>query len=411
MFFRDSWKLALTALRVNRGRSILTSLGIIIGIAAVIIIISVGAGAQSLIINQLNSVGTNLIGVLPGASETDGPPASAFGIVVTTLKYEDAVAIGEEVPHISAVTSYNTGRGSIVYQSNKVTANFSGVMASYPQVEEIELARGRFFTDEEDKSSSRVVVLGYQVWQDLFGGDDPIGKKIKIKKETFSVIGVIDERGTVGFQNQDNIVFVPSLTAQKILLGVKYINYLRAKVDSSDNVEQASNDVTLLLRDRHDINNGKKDDFSVRNTKDSIEILLNITNALKFFLAAIAAISLIVGGVGIMNIMLASVNERTREIGLRMAVGAKEGDVSRQFILETIALTFLGGLIGIAIGAVVSFLVFFVARYLDYKWDLVITPQSIILGFGVSVLIGLIFGYYPAKRASKLNPIVALRYE
>jgi len=323
MTLLDGLKLAMAVLRTNKVRSFLTSLGIIIGIAAVIIIMSVGAGAQSLIINQLNSVGTNLVGILPGASDANGPPASVLGIVVTTLKYEDALAIKKEIPNASAVSSYNSGVGAISYQNNSVDANFTGVMSDYLNVENTAILLGRFFTAEEEKETVRVAVLGYQTWQDLFNGDNPLGKRIKIKKESFEVIGVMKERGSAAFQNQDDLVLMPVSTAQKIMLGVNYVNYIRVKVNKADALDQVAEDIKFLLRDRHDIRIDGTDDFSVRNTKDAIDALLTITNALKFFLAAIAAISLIVGGVGVMNIMLASVSERIREVGLRKAVGAK----------------------------------------------------------------------------------------
>ncbi|MEK7072474.1 MAG: ABC transporter permease [Patescibacteria group bacterium] len=407
----DGLKLSFSVLRANKIRSFLTSLGIIIGIAAVIIIMSVGAGAQSLIINQLNSVGTNLVGVLPGASDENGPPASVFGIVVTTLKYEDALAIKKQIPNVIAVSSYNSGVGTVNYQNNSVDVNFTGVMSDYPNVEDTQIFLGRFFSAEEEKESPREVVLGYQVYQDLFGSDNPLGKRVKIKKESLEVIGVMKERGTAGFQNQDDIVLIPVSTAQKIILGVDHVNYIRIKVNSTDNIDRATEDIRFLLRDRHNIRIDGTDDFSVRNTKDAIDTLLTITNALKFFLAAIAAISLIVGGVGVMNIMLAAVSERVREIGLRKAVGARRFHIIVQFVLETMAITLIGGIIGIILGFLISAIIAFVANYLDYKWDFVVSFSSIVLGTGVAAVIGLVFGIYPAQRAAKLDPIEALRYE
>ncbi|MFA4871617.1 MAG: ABC transporter permease [Patescibacteria group bacterium] len=411
MRFTDTLKLSFSVLRTNKVRSFLTGLGIIIGIASVVIIMSVGAGAQSLIINQLNSIGTNLVGILPGKSDQNGPPASVLGIIITTLKYEDAQAIAEQVPNIAAVSSYNTGMGNISYQNIKNATQFNGVMSGYPSVENTEVANGRFFTPEEDAASARVAVLGDQAGKDLFDDNNPLGKKIKIKNEFFEVIGVMKERGTAGFQNQDNIVLVPAQTAQKILLGVRYVNYIRVKINRAENMDKATEDIALLLRDRHNISAAGDDDFSVRNTKDAIQALLTITDALKFFLAAIAAISLVVGGVGVMNIMLAAVNERVREVGLRRAVGAKRSNILAQFILETITVALLGGLLGVIMGGALSALVALVARYLGYNWALVITPSSILLGLGVAAGVGLIFGIYPARKAAKLNPIEALRYE
>ncbi|MFH1225665.1 MAG: ABC transporter permease [bacterium] len=404
-------KMSFTVLRANKIRSFLTGLGIIIGIAAVIIIISVGAGAQSLIINQFDSLGANLIGILPGASDEEGPPASVFGIIVTTLKYEDALAIKREVPNIIAVSPYNSGLGTVSYQNNKTDTNFYGVGAEYPTVENTEILMGRFFNEEEEKGGVRVVVLGYSVWQDLFESRDPIGDKIRIKKEFFEVIGVNKERGTAGFQNQDDLVLIPVSTAQKIMLGVRHVNFIRAKVNDESNLEQAVADIKLLLHDRHNLSQSQADDFSVRNTKDAIDALTKVTDALKFFLAAIAAIALIVGGVGIMNIMLAAVNERVREIGLRRAVGATQKEIMAQFIGETVVITLISGLTGIIIGGLIAALVALIAKYLDYNWDLIISPASIILAVGMATLVGFVFGIYPARRAAKLDPIAALRYE
>ncbi len=411
MRVKDSIKLSFSILRANKVRTFLTSLGIIIGIASVIIIMSVGAGAQSLIINQISSQGSNLLAILPGASDKNGPPSSVLGIVVTTLKYEDAIAIKNEIPEVFAISSYNSGAGTISYQNQKSDATYNGVMADYVNVEDAELLLGRFFTQDEERGNVKSVILGYQVWQDLFDGQDPIGKQIKIKKQFFDIIGVMKERGTVAFQNKDNVVFIPVSTAQNIMLGINYVSAIRIKVDKAENVDSVKEQVRLLLRDRHNIDNTGVEDFSVMDPREAIDILKTVTNALKFFLAAIAGISLLVGGMGVMNIMLASINERIREIGLRKAIGARKGDIILQFLLESMSITILGGIVGIAIGAAVSFLVAVIARYLGYNWDYVVTPSSAIIGIGVAVLIGFIFGIYPAQKASKLDPIEALRYE
>lgn len=411
MKLSETIKLSFSVLRTNKVRTLLTGLGIIIGIASVIVIISAGAGAQSLIVNQLNSIGTNLIGILPGASEEDSAPASAMGIVVTTLTYEDAEAIARQVPNIAAVSSYNTGLATASWQSSDVDATYYGVMASYPEVEDAKINSGRFFSQEEDNSSARVAVLGWQVAEDLFKGQAAVGQRIKLGKEFFEVVGVIEERGASGFQNLDKVVFIPATTAQKIMLGIRHVSYIRVKVNAPENIDAAVEDIRLLLRDRHDLRESTIDDFSVRNTKDAIETLNSITDALKFFLAAIASISLLVGGVGVMNIMLVSVNQRIREIGLRKAVGAKRRDIMIQFLAESVTLTLFGGIVGIIIGSLVSTLVAVIANYLGYDWDLVVSPLSIFMGFAVAFLVGVIFGLYPAQRAAKLNSIEALRYE
>jgi putative ABC transport system permease protein len=411
MRLTETVKLSFNVLRTNRTRSFLTSLGIIIGIAAVIVIISAGAGAQSLIVNQFNAIGTNLIGILPGASDENGPPASAFGIILQTLKYEDAQAIVQIVSHVTAVSSYNTGVATASYQSSKTDITYYGVMPDYLLVEETEVEKGRFFGDDEDRGSSKVAVLGWQVAQDLFDGQEAVGRKMKIGKESFEVIGVMRKRGVSGFQNNDSIILIPAQTAQKIMLGVRHVNFIRAKVDQQENLSQVVEDIRFLLRDRHNLLESKVDDFNIRNTADAIKTLTSITDVLKFFLAAIASISLLVGGVGVMNIMLASVNERVREIGLRKAVGAKSNDIMVQFLAESVTVTLAGGVIGIIIGSLISALVAVVAKYLGYDWDLVVSPLSIFMGFGVAFIVGLIFGIYPAQRAAKLNSIEALRWE
>lgn len=389
-------------------------LGMIIGISSVIIIMSIGASAQGLIVNQIKSVGSNLIGVLPGASDENGPPATAMGITVTTLKYEDALALAQKqnVPHAEAVASYVKGVGTVTWQENVgVDTNITGTTASYTEVEDAEVAAGRFFSNDEEKTISRIVVLGSQVAQDLFGNTDPIGQTIKIKRESFKVIGVMIERGSVAFQNQDDQVFIPLVTAQKLLFGINHLGFLRVKVSDTKYLDQTVEDIKATLRERHNINNPADDDFSVRNVQQALDVLTGVTNALKFFLAAIAAIALVVGGVGIMNIMLVAVNERIREIGLRKAVGATRSNILTQFLIETAVLALGGGIIGTIIGAGVSGLIAVGAVYLGYDWGFIVTPSSIFLAAGVSIAIGLTFGIYPAYKAAKLDPISALRYE
>lgn len=389
-------------------------LGMIIGISSVIIIMSIGASAQGLIVNQIKSVGSNLVGVLPGASDENGPPATAMGITVTTLKYEDALALGEKqnVPHAEAVASYVKGVGSVTWQENVgVDTNITGTTASYTEVEDAEVAAGRFFTSEEEKTISRIVVLGSQVATDLFGDTDPVGQTIKLKRESFKVIGVMAERGSVAFQNQDDQVFIPLVTAQKLLFGVNHLGFIRVKVDNTKYLDQTVEDIKATLRERHNISNAADEDFSVRNVQQALDVLTGVTNALKFFLAAIAAIALVVGGVGIMNIMLVAVNERIHEIGLRKAVGATHSNIMIQFLVETAVLALGGGIIGTIVGALISGLIAIVAVYLGYKWDFIVTPSSILLSAGVSIAIGLTFGLYPAYKAAKLDPITALRYE
>ncbi len=389
-------------------------LGLIIGIGSVVLIVSLGAGAQALIISQVNSLGSNLVGVLPGASDEKGPPASVFGIQVKTLVNDDVNALlrDSRTEHLTAVSGYVQGKAKMVYENQELDGGtFMGVQASYPRVENATLKEGRFFTEEEDAGLARVAVVGSTIVDELWGGDSPIGKTFKIKRESFRVIGVFESRGSVGFSNLDKYVFVPLTTAQKVLLGWKHLSLVRGRVDEAANIEETIQGMKEVLRDRHNLDSEEEDDFSVRNAADAVEILKTVTDALRFFLAAIAAISLLVGGIGIMNIMLVAVTERYREIGLRKAVGATRENIQRQFLLETLVITAVGSVIGIAGGALVSALVTLVARALGYEWVFIVSVPSIALAVGVGLAIGLAFGFYPARRAAKLDPIVALRYE
>ncbi len=386
-------------------------LGIIIGVSAVIFINSVGAGAQSLIFNQIKGVGSNLIGVLPGGSEENGPPASVMGIIITTLTNNDAISITKQIPHAESVTAYVKGAGTIHWQAQALDLNFNGVSASYIQTEDTEVADGRFFTEDEAKDLSRVIVLGSQVKDDLFGDQNALGQNVRLKKESFRVVGIMKPRGTAGFQNYDTEVFLPLATAQKLLLGIRHISFMRVKIDQEKYLDESAEQIKQLLRARHNIRDAAEDDFSVRNQAQALKALGSITDALRLFMAAIAALGLLVGGIGIMNIMLVAVNERVREIGLRKAVGATYKNILWQFLLETTFISFFAGTIGIILGIVLSFFAAMIVRQLGYDWDFVVSIQSIVLGFGASCAVGLIFGIYPARKAARLEPMEALRYE
>lgn len=389
----------------------MTMLGIIIGIASIIIIIAVGNGAQSLIFNQVNSLGSTLIGVLPGGSEEDGPPATAFGITITTLKEEDGRAIMKQVPGLYAFSGYVRGVGTISSAYESVDGNFTGVSPSYTQVEDTNVAQGTFFTEEDAAALARVTVLGSDIAEELFPNGDALGQKVKIKRETFRVIGIMPKRGSVAFQNQDNQVFIPLSTAQKILLGINHLGFMRIKPADDQNLTVISEEIRGVLRDQHGISNPIQDDFSVRTTEQLLSALGTITDVVKYFLAAISALSLIVGGIGIMNIMLVAVLERTREIGIRKALGAKPRDLRVQFITETLIITLVGGVIGLMIGTLISLAVATVAQSLEYAWDFKIGINGIVLSFLFPLIVGIVFGYYPAKQAADLKPIAALHYE
>ncbi len=409
--FLYNLRMITATLRKNKRRTFLTMLGIIIGVAAVIFINSAGAGAQSLVINQIKGIGSNLIGILPGGGEDNGPPASVMGIVITTLTYEDAQILAQKIPAIQAVAAYVRGSGTISWQSQNADASFTGVTASYPQVENAIIGQGHFFSVDEEKDLSRVVVLGSQIAKDLFGDNEPLGQTVRLKKESFRVIGVLQPRGAAAFQSYDGEAFVPLATAQKLLLGIRHVSYIRAKVSNENEIPATVEQIKQLLRERHNIKNPAEDDFSVRNQAQALQVFGTVTDALRLFMTAIAALGLVVGGVGIMNIMLVTVQERVREIGLRKAVGATAGQIGRQFLSETVALASAAGLIGIFVGSLLAIVAAIIVRHLGYDWDLVISWQSILASVGISVLVGLIFGLYPARRAAELNPIEALHYE
>jgi putative ABC transport system permease protein len=413
MKLSDPIKISYRSLSASKTRFLLTVLGIVIGVASVIMVMAIGASAQRLILSQVEKVGTNLVGILPGASEEDGPPASAFGIITTTFKNDDLKAIREKrnVPHLVAASGYVSGSATAESPTESFEVSFQGVSPDMISVESTKVAEGRFFFAEEESSLARVIVLGATRARELFPDRDPIGETLKLSDIPFRVVGVLEERGSTAFSNPDVLVFVPLETAQKLLLGINYLNFARGKVDSSENVDRTVEDITILLRDRHDIEEGEQSDFSVRNTASALGVLTNITNVLKYFLIAIASIALLVGGIGIMNSMLISVSQRVREIGLRKAVGARPHHVITQFLIESSFITLAGGLIGILFGILLSFLVALIIPRLGYDWEFLVPFSSVLIGFGVSFIIGIVFGLYPALKASKVSPMEALRYE
>jgi len=406
-------KISYKNLMAAKFRSFLTVLGIIIGIASVIIVMAVGASAQQLIIGQVEGIGSNLVGILPGASDEDGPPASVFGAIITTLKISDINAIMQKknVPNAVAGCGYVTGVGTAEYKSNSFQSNFHGVSASFLDVESNKLKSGRFFTHEEDAGLVRVAVLGSKRAADLFPNEDPLGKVFSLKDVNFVVIGVFDDKGMSGLSNIDEMIYIPLQTAQKIMLGIDYLNFARIRIDSLENMDRAVEDIKYTLRINHRINDPSNDDFSVRSTAQVIETITNVTNILKYFLVGIAAISLLVGGIGIMNIMLISVNQRIREVGLRKALGARGAHIIMQFLVESIFITAIGGFLGILLGILISFLASVVINSFRYSWEFIISPGSILVATSISVVIGVIFGLYPARKASRISPIEALRYE
>lgn len=418
-FFRDI-KITIKDLLSRKGRSFLTILGIIIGVAGVIVIISLGAGAQSLVLGQITKLGNNLVGILPGKSNEKGPPASVFGIQIKTLSLRDLESVKDKnkLPNVITAAPFIQGNITIVADKESVDTNFTATDENYPSIQNIEIEKGTFFTQEENNAGINVIILGYDVAEALFPNGNELGQVVKIKPVDtnesgvpFRVIGVQKKMGTVGFQNQDDQVFIPFSVGQRQILGIDYLQAIYLKVDQEENVKQTMEDISRVLRENHRIKNPNNDDFDVRNLSDAIKMITSITDILRIFLGLMAGISLIVGGIGIMNIMLVTVSERTREIGLRKAIGATNKKIRDQFLLEAVILTISGGVVGILLGVLISYLISLGVRFAGYDWAFIISPMSIILAVGVSILTGIIFGIYPALKASKLDPIEALRYE
>lgn len=423
MNFLSTIKMTLRSLLSRKVRSLLTMLGIVIGVAGVIIIISLGAGAQSLVLGQVNKLGSNLLSIQPGKSDASGPPVQLYGITITTLVKEDAEALrtSGQVPHAIAVNANVRGSVTVTWSNRSVDTIFLGTDSGYPDLVNFSMEKGRFMNGTESDSSANVVVLGKTVSDQLFLGTgvDPVGQVIKVRSSSqekaggvpLRVVGVVAERGSVFFQDQDDQIFLPITIGQQQLLGVHYLQVINVKVDKADNIEQTIANITMVLKQRHHILSDSDIDFTIRDQAAAISILTTITSALSLFLTSMAAIALIVGGVGILNIMLATVAERTREIGLRKAVGATNKAIMRQFLLEAGTLTSLGGVVGIVFGVAISYLLALLMRSLGYDWDFVVSITSVVLAVGVSIMTGVVFGLYPSFKASRLNPIEALRYE
>lgn len=402
---------AARTLRANKVRSALTVLGIVIGIASVIILISAGRGAQQLIVKQVQGSGANLIIIIPGGSKEGrtSAPASTQGIVITSLTTEDVRAMMRPgaAPSVQSAAPEVRGSGKLQRGSFEQTVTFIGTTPEYFPVRDVPVPQGGPLTNDDVASLASVVVIGPKLAADAFGDENPVGQSVRIGTRSFRVVGVTAEKGLGAFGiDQDSLALIPVSTAQKLMLGIDYVNTINVQAKSGEVVDQAVAEINDLLKDRHRITNDDDRDFTIRTSKDSLALLETITGALTLFLAAIASISLIVGGIGIMNIMLVAVTERTREIGLRKAVGARRSDILTQFLVEALVLTVVGGLVGIVIGIGVSFLIAKIGG-----WDPVVEIDAVALATGVSAAFGLVFGLYPANKAAKLNPIDALRYE
>jgi len=406
MFITDLFEETYFAISANKARSSLTILGIVIGIGSVIAMISIGQGAAGSIEASIQSMGSNLITIMPGFQKSFSHVSVGRGSA-QNLTIEDAEAIAQEIPDIQAVASELSQYYQVVFKGENTNTKIIGTVSVYPTVKNTGIALGSFLSDQNIRSMSKVAVLGPTTRDDLFGeGVNPLGQTIRIKGINFKVIGVTQSKGGTGFGNQDDMIFIPLTTAQRFLVGADYVSTISVQAESAQAMASVQSGITNLLLRLHNIGDPLMADFSVLSQQDILESASSITNTMTILLAAIAGISLIVGGIGIMNMMMTTVTERTREIGLRKAIGAKKLDISLQFLAEAVMLTFLGGAVGIILGSGLAYgITFFTGMATK------ISLLSIILAFSVSAGIGIGFGYWPAQKAAKLNPIEALRYE
>ena len=396
-----------SALSANKARSGLTMLGIIIGIASVIAMTAIGQGAQNSVSSSIQSIGANWVMIMPGATRSFGGPSGARG-GAQTLTIDDANAISSQVSNVSGVVREVTSREQVVGTGTNTNTSITGTEPSYLTVRNVTIDEGNFITDQNVTDGVKVAVLGPTTRDDLFGvgATGVVGKTVRINGAEYTVIGITVSKGGSGFSNADDIIYIPYTTAQRYLSGNKYLSEIDVQAASSGASTQVQNDITTLLLSRHNITDPTKADFNVLNETSILATASSVTSTFTTLLAAVAGISLVVGGIGIMNMMLTTVTERTREIGLRKAIGAKRSDINKQFLMEAIMLTFIGGIVGVILGWLISFGVTYFGIL-----QASVSVSSIVLAFGVSAGIGIIFGYYPARRAAQLNPIDALRYE
>jgi len=413
MTIRHTFKTALTGLTTNRSRSFLTILGIVIGITAIMLVISLGSGAQALILGEVQGLGTNTIAIIPGQVSTS-PSSSAAALYSDSLKPADVTALlnKSNVPDLKSLMPVVIGADAASYGPNTYQVTVFGGTDLIADIFNLVPAEGQFFDQSDVISYSSAVVIGADVANYLFDNQDPIGQNVKIKGRNFRVAGVLPKSGGGSLFNFDSMVIMPYTTAMTYVTGQKYYNRLIIQATSDKIVPVAAADIKLTLEESHNITDPAKDDFTVETQQTLANTLGTITSALTYFLVAVASIALFVGGVGIMNIMLVAVTERTKEIGLRKALGATDRDILAQFLLEAILLTAIGGIVGILLGAGLAFGISIgLSKGLGVNWQYVFPWGGAILGLSVSALIGLVFGGYPARQASKKSPIEALRYE
>jgi putative ABC transport system permease protein len=411
-----SIKLALKNLRGNVGRTVLTLVGIVIGITSVIVIMTSGQGVKNFILDLIGTFGNDVIQIevkvpATGKTSTQNAIGQAMGIQITTLKQSDASAIAK-LPNVEALYTANFTQEVATFENLKKRALLFGTSADVPEVDPgVKVAEGSFYTGGDDRGLAQVVVIGPDIRQIFFGDGPAIGKEIKIGGNNYKVIGVLAKRGTFGVVNYDELVYLPVETLNKKILGIDYLRNIIIKVKDLNLLDVTVADITDTMRRQHRITDPDKDDFSVTSLKEVQDIIGNVFNTINILLLALTSISLVVGGVGIMNVMYVAVAERTFEIGLRKAVGARSGDILKQFLLEAIFITFAGGLVGVMLGFLFTFILSLVFARLGYDLRFAVTAQSLIIATGFSIAVGIIFGFYPARSASKLSPMEALRKE
>lgn len=410
----ELFRMSFDALKKNRVRTILSIVGIVIGISTLVIVLGISNAAEGFIRDQLASFGADTVFVevkIPNADRATSGAAQGAGVQVKTMKIADVVG-ARKIPNVKDSYGAAIGQEKVIYRENTMRTFVYGTTASYPKIDSTKIDEGRFYSEAEDNAMAKVAVLGPEAKEKLFGNEDPLGKYIRIRSVTFKVIGVTQKRGAALGFNYDELIYLPLKTQQKLLLGYDYLPYFVVQVDNPDSMDVVAEDLRRFLRKQHGIqgNDPQKDDFSVETSQDSMETINVVFGAVSLLFGAIASISLLVGGVGIMNIMYVSVTERVREIGLRKAIGARRRDILLQFLFESLVITLIGGVLGILSGLLITSLVSFGAKAAaGMNIDMSLSPMGLLLGLAVTSFFGIVFGFGPARRAASLQPIEAMR--